>query len=317
MPKKAEYSDELLRLVATLYHVDGLGQSEIMSLMNISQTKISRILAIALERGIVRVTVDKYEARDNKLEHELCARFGLGDAAVVKTSRDASADTVRQTVGHFGAPFVSELLPNAGTLALGGGRSVTEVVNRFRRGAAKRLTIVQAMGSIDSNVSHIDALELGRSLGKLWGAEFLTLSTPAFVEDKKTRDFFLGTEQISLVRERLKKADVAFVGVGPLENTVYFERDVMDKDDLADLRKNGAVGEICGRFFNAKGRECASGLRDRVIGIELEHLRKIPRVIGVAAGAERAPAVAGALEGGLLKELLIDEGGARALLEME
>ena len=37
------------------------------------------------------------------------------------------------------------------------------------------------MGSIDSNISQVDALELGRAIVKIWGGEFLTLSTPAFV----------------------------------------------------------------------------------------------------------------------------------------
>jgi len=316
MPKKSDYPDDLLRLVATLYHVDGLGQNEIVDLMRISQTKISRILSAAMERGIVRVTVDQYQARESKLEHELCARFGLKHAAVVKTPRNASIETVRQTVGHFGAPFVSELLPDAGTLALGGGRCVSEVVNRFRRGPARRLKIVQAMGSIESNVTDVDALELGRTLGKLWECEFLTLSTPAFVEDKKTRDFFLASEQIRLLRERLKKAAAALVGVGPLDNSVYIERNVLDQEDIARLRQRGAVGEICGRFFDARGRECASRWRDCVISIDLGHLRKIPQVIGVAAGAGRAPAVAGAIAGGLIKSLLIDESGAKALLEL-
>jgi len=293
-----------------------LGQNDIVDLMGISQTKISRILAMAMERGIVRVTVDQYQARNGKLEHELCARLGLKNAAVVKTPRSANIGTVRQTIGHFGASFVSGLLPDAGTLSIGGGRSVAEVVRRFRRGAARRLRIVQAMGSIESNVTDDDALELGRSLAKLWECDFFMLSTPAFVEDKKTRDLFMASEQIRLVRERLGKADAALVGVGPLDNSVYIERDVLSREDIAEIKRCGAVGEICGRFFNAKGKECASRWRDRVLSISLEHLRKIPQVIGVAAGAERAAAVAGAVSGGLIKSLLTDESCAKALLEM-
>ena len=316
MPKKADYSDDLLRLVSTLYHVDGLGQSEIMSLMRISQTKISRILAVAQERGIVRVSVDRYEARNAKLEHEVCARYGLETAAVVKTPQNATADTVRQAVGHFGVPFVFELLPEIGTLAMGGGRSVAEVVSRFRKSLARHLTIAQAMGNIDSNITPVDALELCRTLGKLWSCEFLTLSTPAFVEDKKTRDSFLASAQIRMVRARLKQADAALVGVGALDYSVYIDRGVLLPDDIAQLRKQGAVGEICGRFFNVKGKECATRWRDRVISIEVEHLRKIPQVIGVAAGAERAPAIAAAIAGGLLRSLLIDEAAAQALLAL-
>jgi len=53
-----------------------------------------------------------------------------------------------------------------------------------------------------------------------------------------------------------------------------------------------------------------------VISVELDQLRKIPQVIGVAAGPDRAAAVVAAMRGGLLKSLLIDESGAAALLAM-
>ena len=316
MPKKAVYPDDILRMAATLYYVDGLGQTEVADFVRVSQTKISRLLAVALERGIVRITVDQYNPRNEFLEQQLCAKFGLKNAAVIKTAKNATREAARQTVGHFGAPFVGSLLPNHGVVALGGGRSVANVVQRLRRGDVRRLTVVQAMGSIDSNISPVDALELGRALVNLWGGEFLTLSTPAFVTDKKTRDTFLASEQIRSVWQRLRKADAALVGVGPLEQSVYSERGVLNTADVADLRACGAVGEICGRFFNAKGEECASRWRHRAISIELDYLRKIPQVIGVAAGPERAPAVAAAMRGGMLRSLLIDESGAQALVAM-
>jgi DNA-binding transcriptional regulator LsrR (DeoR family) len=314
MPKKAIYPDDVLRMAATLYYVDGMGQTEIANFVRVSQTKISRLLALALERGIVRISVDEYNPRNEKLEQQLRDKFGLQAAAVIKVAKAATREAARQTVGHFGAPFVASLLPRGGVLALGGGRSVSDVVHRFRRGDTRRLTVVQAMGSIDSNISPVDALELGRALVNMWGGEFVTLSTPAFVPDKKTRDTFLGSEQIRSVWQRLRKADAALVGVGPLDLSVYIERGVLNASDMAQLRSCGAVGEICGRFFDVKGNECASPWRNRAISIELENLKKIPQVIGVAAGPERAVAVAAAMRGGMLKSLLIDESGAQAVL---
>ena len=314
MPKKADYSDDVLRMAASLYYIDGLGQTEVAALVRVSQTKISRLLAVALERGIVRISVDQYDPRLKSLEDRLGEKFGLRDVAVIKTAPLASREASRQTVGHFGAPFVASLLPQAGIVALGGGRSVADVVRGLRRGNGRRLTLVQAMGSIDSNISPVDALELGRTLVNLWGGEFLMLSTPAFVPDKKTRDVFLASHQIRSVWQKLRQADAALVGVGPLENSVYIDRGVLNAADIAQLRGSGAVGEICGRFFDARGRECSSPWSKRAISVELEFLRKIPQVIGVAAGPERAPAVAAALRGGLLKSLVIDDTGAQALL---
>src|SRR6266498_347631 len=246
MPKKAEYPDDVLRMAATLYYVDGLGQTEVAQFVRVSQTKVSRLLNTALERGIVRISVEEYNPRNDKLERQLCEKFALKSAAVIKTAKNATREAARQTVGHFGAPIVAGLFPRAGVIALGGGRSVSDVVHRFRRGDVRRLTVVQAMGSIDSNISPVDALELGRALVKLWGGVFLTLSTPAFVADKKTRDTFLSSDPIRSVWQRLRKADAALVGVGPLEQSVYIERGVLAPSDVTQLRNCGAVGEICG-----------------------------------------------------------------------
>ena len=142
------------------------------------------------------------------------------------------------------------------------------------------------------------------------------MSTPAFAPDKRTRDSFLGSDQIRSVWQRLRKADAALVGVGPIQESVYIDRGVLNGSDVAQLRDVGAVGEICGRFFDADGGECNSRWRNRAISIELDHLKRIPQVIGVAAGADRAPAVAAAMRGGLLKSRLIDEAGALALMAM-
>ena len=56
-----EYSDDQLRLVARLYYLDGLGQSEVARFAKVSQAKVSRLLTVARERGIVRISVADYE----------------------------------------------------------------------------------------------------------------------------------------------------------------------------------------------------------------------------------------------------------------
>lgn len=107
---------------------------------------------------------------------------------------------------------------------------------------------------------------------------------------------------------------MAIVGLGTLENSVFVERGVLRADALAALRESGAVGEMCGRFFDAEGDECDSPWRDRVVGVQVEQLRKIPQVIGVVSGSDRSAAIIAAVRGGLLKSLIIDEAAAITLI---
>jgi DNA-binding transcriptional regulator LsrR (DeoR family) len=57
------FSDDRLRIVARLYYLDGLGQSEVTKFAKVSPAKVSRLLSLAKERGIVRITVADYDPR--------------------------------------------------------------------------------------------------------------------------------------------------------------------------------------------------------------------------------------------------------------
>jgi len=76
----------------------------------------------------------------------------------------------------------------------------------------------------------------------------------------------------------------------------------------------GPVGDTCCRFFDAAGRAIRGVVHDRVLAVELDDLRRIPTVIGVATGPDKAPGVLGALRGELVDGLITDASLALALV---
>lgn len=311
------YSDDRLILTARLYYIDGLSQPQIAQLVDVSQSKISRMLALARDRGLVRITVPEYEPRHHGLESRLRERCGLRRAVVIRTTPRQPIAAIREAIGYFAGALVSALLEADHTLAIAGGRTMQSLVGRMKpAGASGAVTIVQAMGNIDSSPGQYDAIELGRVLAQRWGGAFLTLNAPAILPDAETCRRLLALEQIGEVLRRLERADLALVGVGTPENSVFVERGVLTAADNTALHKAGAVGEILGRFFDAAGRPCATALADRVVSLDLKSLRRIPEVIAVVSGSDRSLALRAAIAGGLIKSLVIDEGGAAALLEV-
>ncbi len=309
-------SEELLLQIARLYYVDGLPQTNVARLANVSQAKVSRLLAKAREMGLVRITVAKYDPRDHELEEELTSRLGLRQAVVVKTASGLNAQDLRQSLTHFAAPWVAPWIPARGTVGIAGGRTMQWLIrNMTAPPGVEGLTVVQAMGNIDASVGPFDALELGRILAKRWCGKFYTLNTPALLPDTETRDTLLGLASISPVVERLREAEAVLVGVGTLHNSVFVEREILSSEDTSRLAKAGAVGEICGRFYDRDGNECNTPYRDRVISIEFDDLRRADESVAVVAGSDRTEAILGALRGGLIKSLVIDRAGAVALLE--
>lgn len=305
---------ELLASVARLYYLDGLGQHEIAGLLGVSRSTVSRLLTTARERGIVRISVDPYDPRARELEQRLVQRFGLRHAIVVKT-HGRTPETVRRAVGYFAAPAVAELIPAPMAVGVTGGRTLAEVIGCMEASDRDRnLTVVQLMGNIAPAASRINALELSRVLARRFDGTYYTINAPAFVQDRQTRDLFLAHEHIRLIWGLFGSLGLAFVGIGSPEESAIAENGALTPAELRSLREQGAVGEICGRFFDAEGRECATVYRERVISIGLDALRRVPEVIGVTNGVSRIEAMRAAIRGRLITSLVIDHVGADALL---
>lgn len=312
----AELNTALLASVARLYYLDGLGQSEIASIYGVSRSTVSRLLTSARNRGVVRITIDDADPRDRDLESQLQDRFGLRHAIVVR-GMDGAESANRRAVGYFAAAEVADWVRTSRIVGITGGRTLGELVHSMRPGTHEdALSVVQLMGTIGANPSGVDASELSRSLARLYDGTFHTVNSPAFVENRRTRDLFLSHSQIQAVWTLFSSLDMALVGIGTLRESMIAERKALDSQVIDELREAGAVGEVCGRFFDVKGRECPTSMRDRVISIDLETLRNSPHVVGVTTGAMRADAIRGAIAGELVDSLIIDTTGAREVLNV-
>ncbi len=310
----ADADNALLTVVARMYYLDGLGQSEIAQIHGVSRSKVSRMITEARRRGIVRISVDEYDPRDRELENALKTRFNLEHAIVVRNMGGAES-SARHTVGYFAAASVAEWIARQQTVGVAGGRTLGALVQAMEmRSEGRGPQVVQLMGMIGASPSSIDASELCRTLATRFHGVVRTISAPAFVEGPRVRDLFLSHNQIRAVWETFSSIDIALVGVGTLDESVFVEREVLDSDELDQLRASGAVGEICGRFFDADGRECATPYRDRVVSIGLDALRESKEVIAVTTGSQRRAAVRAALRGGIVHSLIIDDAGATAIL---
>ncbi|MGB7158227.1 MAG: hypothetical protein WBD40_09195, partial [Tepidisphaeraceae bacterium] len=85
-------ADHQAHLAARLYYVDGLAQGEVARRVNVSQAKVSRLLARARQTGIVRISVADYDPRCADLESQLKRRLGLAAAVVVHVPAGIGAD---------------------------------------------------------------------------------------------------------------------------------------------------------------------------------------------------------------------------------
>jgi DNA-binding transcriptional regulator LsrR (DeoR family) len=128
-------------------------------------------------------------------------------------------------------------------------------------------------------------------------------------------------EQDPAVQEAARlftRLNLALVGIGSLEPSPLLASsgNIFSVEERRQLRRSGAVGDICFQFIDKHGRLVESRLMDRVIGIDLATLKSSPRVVGIAGGESKVPAILASLRGKWINVLITDRRTAERLISV-
>ncbi|QNN53868.1 sugar-binding transcriptional regulator [Nocardioides mesophilus] len=305
-----------LLAAARLYYLQNRSQAEIARELGTSRSNVSRMLTEAQRQGIVTITVHDPSGRVTTLETELRNRFGLTDVRVAQ--RDAAASVkVEEQVGAQAAALLTELISDSMTVALSWGHALQAMVYATEVQRDYNIRLTQLVGGLSSISNEISGAELVRELATRLGAEYVSLHAPATLGSEVARDALLAEPSILEALDVARSADLAFVGIGtPSHGSSSAILSSMQLSPLEEKEfwATEPVGDLAARYFDVQGREVKGAVSERILAIDLDDLRNIPNVVGVAYGRAKTPGVLGALRGRLVDSLVCDEALARALL---
>ena len=308
---------QLVVKVAQMYYLDGLKQEDIARQIGISRSLISMILTEAKERGIVEITVRDPFLNDEELSKKLSSFQPATRFTVIPTSsRDATAR--RKLVAQRGADLLSRTLRGGQVLGLAWGRTCLELVHAFRPAEDRLdLAVVPLIGGSSQTAPYFQINEMVRTLAERSGGTPYFIHAPALVSDRAERDLHLNTSSMQGIRQRWKQMDVIVTGIGSLVGEHPDREDYMGETEIfRHLDARDAVGDICARYFDRKGKFIVDDDYERVVGVPVDGLKSAKVAICMASGLEKAEAIAGALRTGVPRQLVMDEPTARAALEL-
>lgn len=307
----------LMAKAARLYHERGLNQTEIGERLDLSQATISRLLKRAIDEQIVRITVSVPPGTCPELEDALQARYGLREAVVVETSSEDEREMLRE-LGAAAAFYVETTLKPGDVVGISSwSATLLALVDAMRPPLRSTGTkVIQILGGVGSPSAEVHATRLTQRLAQLIDGDATLLSAPGVVASAETRRLLLKDPYIRETVAQFERVTIALVGIGSVEPSrlLASSGNVFAPKELETLRAAGAVGDVCLRFFDAQGRHLASRFDERVIGMGLDQLARVPRTIGIAAGARKIAAIRGALAGKLVNVLVTDRATAEKLL---
>lgn len=306
----------LLVKVSKMYYEENLIQDVIMERLKLSRSKVSRLLEKARHQGIVRITVIAPRGIFSDLEYNLEKRYHIQEAVVVEANESDSQEAVNRQLGLAAANYLRRTIADNDVTGVSWGSTLNNMVGALQSLQVHGVQVVQIIGGLGQPESEMHATDLCRRMARTLGCRLTLLPAPGIVNTLPTKEAFLSDWYVKKAVEMFNMLDVAFVGIGaPTLNSVMMrDGSIITQSEMDDLLKKGAVGDIALRYFDAEGRPVQSEVDQRVIGIKLEELTKVKRVVGVAGGPEKLAAIRGALSGDLVDVIITDSVTAAQLL---
>src|SRR5258707_1163265 len=296
-----------------LYFIAGHTQDEIAKMLQVSRASAQRLVSLCLPERLITFRLEHPIAACMELAARLKDAFKLAYCEVVPS--DPAAPQTAAGIAERAANVLELMLRSDKpvVVALGTGRAVRAAVERVSPIDRPNHQIVSLVGNIstDGSASFFDTV--GR-LADITRSRHYPMPLPFLMSSEKERDQMLRLEPISKVRAVAAKADLRLVGIGQMDQGAQVHVDgFVTRQELLDMMRRGAAGELTGWAFDADGRIIDGGTNRRLTSIP-------PRVpataltIGAAVGKAKVSAIQAALKGRLINGLITDEATAGAIL---
>ncbi|SXP31035.1 transcriptional regulator [Klebsiella pneumoniae] len=214
---------------------------------------------------------------------------------------------------------LNNVLKDNVVVAVGQGRNVAAVAEFSGTIQARDCRFICGIGGTHRPGDVINADHISRLLAKKFGGSSESLYAPAYVENMQLKELLLHNGTIKETLDRARKADIALVGIGDMNEESYMVKlGWFTPQEINEASLNqGVIGDIAGYdFFNARGEHVNTVMDNRVIGISLEELKQIPCVIAIASENTKAMAIMGALRTGAIDIIATSARNIRTILNI-
>jgi len=249
------------------------------------------------------------------LEEKLISKYQL-QVAMVVTSRDSSNGESLSALARAAAELLTTLSTKPMVLGISWGRTMDAVADALKLGWADGIHIVQLNGALSLSSAEGSHRDPAQKLAYTGRGRCTLMPVPAIVDDPRVKE---GLERDSTIKQILaiaRSTPAALFSLGSLSNdSVLVQSGYLSREEVRKLTKEGAVGDILGRFVDSSGGIVDTELDARTLGISLSDLSNKTLRIAVAHGVDKMEIAKAALNAGIPTHLVVDELLAQILVD--
>lgn len=299
------YEEFLMTKAAWYYYKQDMIQQDIADLLGISRMRVIKLLDKARALGIIQFHFRADSAKRLSNEQKLMTLGALKDCFVVPAPDDS--DDINENVAKAAAMYVANRIDGESFINIGYGDTANRVLNNLALVAEETISCVSLTGGVSPYLPNAQSA--------IFNSRLYLIPAPLILSSKETADAIRAEKAIRDIQALIPLSSLSVIGIGAMnEGATVLTSGVLTANDFLVLKRNGAVGDILNHFINENGELVSSELEERSISTDLDTIRSLPNVIGVAAGAEKLQAIEAALRGGYLDVLITDEPTAERIV---
>lgn len=241
------------------------------------------------------------------IEEQLELKLGIGQVTIVPG--DSSKDPlIKQELGRAAAKVLQRMVNNGDILAITGGSTIATIPKHLPK-LNKNVMVVPGRGALGEEVE-IQANTIVAALASQLGGSYKMLHVPDNLE-LETMEKLYEDPKIKDAIAAIKKANILIHGVG--DAIQMAKRRGCEPESIQHLLDNGAVAEAFGYYFEKEGKIVYHA---NSVGIRFSDLQKIPVILAIAGGSNKARAIKAVALNHRQHVLITDEGAALELLKL-
>ncbi|OON39831.1 Crp/Fnr family transcriptional regulator [Izhakiella australiensis] len=302
--------------VLVMYYLDGKKQSDIATQTGLSVASVNRLIRQGRESGMVEITIKSPWLSAHQLENDL-AQLGQLQQVVVAPNVASSEEQSLQMVGSAAADYLLSRLKDGDVIAITGGKGVSALVEALQTTRKYDVQIVPALGCVQgkhyTDVNHVASEMAARLGGHAW-----QIHAPLFTDSASEREMLMSISAVNRVLDKARNATLAVIGLGSIhaDSSSYYDLNLAARHASASIETSGARSELLAWLLDAQGQPAPFDANQRLIGLTLPELQRIPFSMAVVAGSNKVDPIHCALRGRWLKGIVTDESTAAGVLDL-
>lgn len=242
------------------------------------------------------------------LEQQLVEVLGLKQVVIIRGDSDADV-TVQRELGRAAAGVLGQFLGNNMTVAVSGGSTMAQMAKSIHI-QEPSTTVVPARGGM-GELLEFQANTITAVMATRLGGKYRLVHIPEGLGEDALQAILSRDANLRTVTQMIGQADILLTGIG--EATKMAARRGLDRPTIEHLARLGAVGETLGHYCTMEGKVVYT---TSSVGLRLDDLASIGRIIAVAGGRQKAKAIVAVSAAGGQDILVTDEAAARAIQDI-